>query len=225
MNYWLFFIGMLLGLAPVFLLKKYKLSNLKPITPFIWLVFIASLEETGNVLFWYITKIDIPTAYWSRIYSLAEFLTIFYFFITTLKPKYLLFFKISITLFLSLYVYLLFIWNIDECNKTDSYLMLIETMFVIAASFLWFKNCFTSLEETTLIKTPNFYFVSGFLFYFVSTIFLFLITDYLIKNKNSEFWNYYNFNLYACIVWRLLLIIGVWRAFFNKKKVIEKTRY
>lgn len=222
MNYWLFFVIMLLGLVPIFLLKKYNLKNLKPISPFIWLLFIASLEETSTVLFLLIAKISILTGYWERIYELAEFLTIFFFFITILKPKHLFFFKISITLYITLYVYLLFIWNIDKCKTTSSYLMLLETMFVIAASFLWFKNCFISLEETTLLKTPNFYFISGFLFYFVSTIFLFLITDYLIKNKKSEFWDYYNFNLYANFVWRLLLIIGVCCAFSHKKNATEK---
>ncbi len=149
MNLWLFYFIMFLGFLPIYILKKHKLSNLKPITPFIWLVFIASLEETGTVLIWYICKIDFPTGYWSRIYSLAEFLIIFYFFISILKPKYLLFFKISIALYITLYVYLLFIWNIDECNKTDSYLMILETIFIIVCSFLWCKNCFITLKETT----------------------------------------------------------------------------
>lgn len=201
-----------LGFLPILILKNNKVNSLKPITPFLWLVLIISAIEITGTIIDYHTKYHFSTAHIFMIYALFEFLTICFYFKHIFNPSYRLFFKVSTTAFIILYSYFIYTWNLDDCLKTDSYLSLFETFFVIICTFLWFKNNFVDNEKTSFLDGPHFYFVFGFVFYFSLAIVLFLLTDYLAKRGYEAFWDYYVYNFFFCAIWRILLIIGVWKA-------------
>lgn len=204
----LFFIGISLGLIAFLLLvlSEKKVSQTFYIKPFIWLVFIATLYE---LLVYYFRWI---TAYWYRTYTLFEFLFLFYFYFYTLKKQYKIFFVFSFIFFILLYIYLLIIWDINESSKTESFLTITETIFVLVSSILWFKTIFGDLKENSLLKAPDYYFISGFVLYFTGTFFLFLVSDFMLKNMTSQFLSYWNLNILFTILLRTLLITGIWMA-------------
>jgi len=204
-----------IGFIPILLIKINKIPSQKAITPFLWLVSIICAIEIAGTVILYHTKLLYVTGYIFMIYTLLEFLTICFYFRHTLNPLYRSFFKASTAAFIILYSYFVYTWNIDDCLKTDSYLSLFETFFVIICTFLWFKNNFVNSKKTTFLDVPDFYFVFGFVFYFSLAIVLFLLTDYLAKRGYEMFWDYYIYNFLFCALWRILLIIGVWKAKTN----------
>lgn len=203
----------LLGIVPICLLKAKKIKSQKAITPFLWMVFIFSLIEIGITIYFDIySDSQYNSAYMFRIYTLFEFLTIYFYFKHVLSATYKLFLRATAIFFLLLYVYFIFIWNVDEASKTDSYLSLVETFFVLIAAFLWFKNNLEVNNKISLFSNPDFYYIFGFVFYFSTTIVLFLLTNYIQNKGYEEFWGFYIFNILFAIVWRILIIIGVWKA-------------
>lgn len=204
-----------IGFIPILLLKSNKILSQKPIVPFLWLVSIISAIEIAGTIIDYHTKYRFQTAHIFMVYTLFEFLTIWFYFKQILNPSYRLFFRASATTFIILYSYFIYTWDIYNCLKTDSYLTLFETFFVMTATFLWFKNDFLSDTKMPFQKNPDFYFVFGFVFYFSLAIILYLLTDYLYRKGYEAFWDYYIYNFLFCAIWRILLIIGVWKAKTN----------
>lgn len=208
MSVTLFFIGLSLGIFSFLLLilNKNKESLLSYIKPFILLVFFATIYEFIS----YFPNWQTPI--WSRIYILLEFLCIFYYYYLTLKKRFAFFFKLSLVLFLLFYVYLIVVWDAKDSYLTDFYLTTFETIFVLISSILWFVIIFDELKEASLLKVPDYYFISGFVLYFSGTFFLFLISDFMLKNMTSQFLSYWNLNILFTILLRTLLITGIWIA-------------
>lgn len=204
----LFFLALFLGLFPIFIIKWGAKENNKDagfIKPFAYLVFSASIYE------YFSYRMEFLSGYGFRVYSICEFLTIFYYFFYLLKKKYKLLFYFFGTVYILLFCYLLIIWKIEDSMKTDSYLTIVEILFVYCCTFLWFKNIFADMSEISLLSLGHFYIVSGFIIYFSGTFFLFLLGDYILKNMESEFTAYWNLTIWFNIILRTLLIIGVWK--------------
>jgi hypothetical protein len=94
----------------------------------------------------------------------------------------------------------------------DSYLQVIESVFVITAVMLWMKYAFINLQEDSLLKFPHFYFISGLLFYFSGTLFLYLLGSLIFHNEIEYFLDYWMLNLFFNIFLKILLLIGIWKA-------------
>lgn len=204
----LFYFALLLGVFPLIYFKIFKISRFQTffIEPFVWLIFISSIFE----FFAFVFNWDTP--YWFRFYILLDFLLLFYFYFLTLNKKYKLFFYSFLVSFVLLYIYLLAIWNSENTFKTDFYLTAFETVFVLIASLLWFTTIFSELKETSLLRSPNYYFVAGFVLYYSGTFFLFLVSDFMIKNIVSDFLSYWNTNILFNIFLRTLILTGIWIA-------------
>ncbi|MBC7438904.1 MAG: hypothetical protein H7250_02825 [Flavobacterium sp.] len=123
-----------------------------------------------------------------------------------------MFFYSFLVSFLLLYIYLLAIWDSKDNLRTDFYLTAFETVFVLISSLLWFTTIFSELKETSLLRSPNYYFVAGFVFYYSGTFFLFLVSDFMIKNMASQMLSYWNINILFNILLRTLVLIGIWQA-------------
>jgi hypothetical protein len=93
----------------------------------------------------------------------------------------------------------------------DGYLQVIESVFVITAILLWMQYAFIRLQEDSLLKYSHFYFISGLLFYFSGTLFLFLFGHFVLGNAD-EFVEYWMLNLFFNIIFKLLLLVGIWKA-------------
>lgn len=200
-----------IGFIPLvlFLIRK-KQRQLPPqasyIAPFVWLTFIASAYELIVTL---IFKVN--TDIWFRTYLLLEFYVLFYFFVKVFKNRYRPLFYFFGTVFLLTFIGLLFVWNDWSHLLTDSYLSLIEAIFVYTFVILWFKDVFHNLSEQYLWNFPLFYFISGFIFYFSGTLFLFLMGDLIDENPELIFEDFWVFNIILNIIKNIFLMVGIWR--------------
>ena len=77
---------------------------------------------------------------------------------------------------------------------------------------LWMKYAFINLKEDSLLKYPPFYFISGLLFYFSGTLFLFLFGNLILKEGSEAFLDSWMLNLFFNIVFKILLFIGIWKG-------------
>jgi hypothetical protein len=169
------------------------------------LSFISSIYE---FIFSFILKIN--TEYWFRAYLFFEFYTIFYLFYKLFpKKKTQNFLKLIGFLFAIYFVYLLKYWNVIDNLITDSYVSIFTTLFVYLFSILWFRKVFANFELESLIHSPVFIVLSGLLLYFSSTLFLFLMSDYFLKDVHYNFLDFWQLNVVMCILFRLLLLTAI----------------
>lgn len=201
-----------IGFIPLvlFLIRK-RQRQLPPqaiyIGPFVWLTFLASAYELiGTLIF------KLNSDIWFRAYLLPEFFVLFYFFWKVFEKRYRPLFYFFGTVFLLAFIGLLFVWNDWSHLKGDSYLSLIEAIFVYTFVILWFKDVFHNLSEQYLWNFPLFYFISGFIFYFSGTLFLFLMGDIIDQTPTLVFEDYWVFNLILMIIKNIFLTVGIWRT-------------
>src|SRR5690606_10662021 len=86
-------------------------------------------------------------------------------------------------------------------------------LFVITGSTLWIRKLFIEMTIPNLWKNAKFHFVSGFLLYYTSTFFFFLLSDMI--SLNSNFYDYWMVNIIAAFIFRILLSIGTWQMKSN----------
>jgi hypothetical protein len=204
----LFYFVLFLGLLPlsyILFQQKTVATRSTSITPYAWLVFLSSICE------FFLYQFAFESLYWSRFYLLLDFVAIFYFMQQLFKPNYRYFFIFSLLAYLFFYSYLLCFWHVSTSLETDSYLTMFETGFVLISSVLWFRSIFISLSETSLLEAPNYYFICGFLIYYLGTFFLFLLAPFFMKIMSDSFLSYWNLNIILGIVLRILLLLGIWK--------------
>ncbi len=202
-----FYITLFSGLLPLLFLflRKKAFDKEHPAVPLLWLTAIGSLYEfIGSVL------LKINTIYWFQLYPFLNFITFYYFFFKLLKPNYKILFRILFILFLA--VYLVSFYFFSEENKfiTTALNRIPITIFVFTFTALWFKNLFEKMEEQNLWQNDNFYFITGLIIYYSSTLFLFIASNF-IYNSNLYFFDFWIVNIIASLILRILLCIGVWK--------------
>ncbi|MDP2160377.1 hypothetical protein [Flavobacterium sp.] len=211
-----FYIALFIGLIPLLLLflkgNAFNWSHL--VVPFIWLTAIASAYEfVGTHL------LKINTAYWFQLYPLLSFLSLHYFFSRLLKPLYKIAFKISLVLFVIVYGISFFYWSENNKLISSAINRSFITLFVLTFSSVWLKNLFyklKNLDPFEKIEIPNlwqsevFYFVAGMAIYYSTTFFLFLSSNFIF-DSNMYFYDYWFVNVIATLIFRIFLIIGVWK--------------
>ncbi len=169
--------------------------------PFIWLTAVATLYEfVGTILF------EIESDYWFQFYILLEFVALYYFYSKLLRPRFNIFFKVTLLLFIVSYTISCFPAGYfigSSITKT------MTPLFVIAGSTLWIRKLFVEMAIPNLWKDTDFYFVSGFILYYTSTFFFFLLSDSI--RLNSNFYDYWLVNIIAALIFRILLSIGTWQ--------------
>lgn len=203
----IFYLALFIGIVPLLVIfyKKRAFDKTHPIVPFIWLTAIATLYEFIGTR---ILKFN--ATYWSQLYSLLEFSTLYYFFFRLFLPKYKTTFWLFLILLVATYSFSFFLWTDKSTfipkaiNKTPL------TFFVLTFSFLWFKDLFKKMEIQNPWQNADFYFVSGFSVYYSSTFFLFLLGNFIF-NSNVYFYDYWLINIMATLILRTSLIIGVWK--------------
>lgn len=210
MSVYLLYLYLLLGVLPALvLLWKIAKKDIQTyhIVPMTCLLFVASIFEIGVVVYGY------ETSCFSRLYMLLEAIAIFYFFsfYRNHRAVYLVF----LLSYCVIYLVNLFHWKGEETMHMDSYLVIIETLFVITFSTLWLKSIFDSAPETVLLQNSHFYFVSGLIIYFSGTFFLLLWSDYILKNMEYEYGSFMNLNIMFNLIFRILLLLAIWK---NQRK-------
>lgn len=200
----------LYGLLPLilFFLKRKKLaSEVKFMLPYICLVFFASFYEfIGTIL------LQLNVKYWFVFYDFIASIALFYFFYFLLNgiSKILFYFYIFLFVFISFNAFI--IWNGDNFIVISSYYNLLQTIFILNFSVLWIKKIFVGLELESFTSSATFYFISGLVLYYCGTVFLFLLSNLILKMDKTTFQDYWMLNIILNLVLRTLLIIGIWKG-------------
>ena len=198
-----------IGIIPLlicFLKAKKIKSHNNYFLPFIILTGIASIYEFIGTF-----SLNINSSYWFIIYDFLQFIVLFYFFNKVLEKKYKSILYSFIILFVATFLLSLYYWSHKNALISFSINSIMATFFVFVIIFIWLKNEFYKLEIPILYKNAKFIFISGFLIYYASTIFLFIAANFIFKNGDLKFNNYWFLNIIATFILRIFLIIGTWR--------------
>ena len=207
MYYFFLYTALFAGILPLLVLfsKKRAFVFKEPITPFIWLTFIATLYElVGSI----ILKINID--YWYQVYSLLEFLTVFYFFFKLFQPRFKTIFYFFIFLWIVIYGISFYCWAEHSSFIALAINTIPLTFLVLFFSFRWVRDLFKSDEIQNLWQNPTFYFVAAFYIYYLVTMPLFLMGSFIF-NSNLYFYDIAIVNIITTLILRILLTIGVWK--------------
>lgn len=185
-----------------------KLNNeVQPILPFLVLCLIAVVYE-----FIFTALLRINTVSWFYTYDFLSIFTIQYFFYHVLEKKVKKVVLVSTVLYIALFFYALTHNEMKNYLTYLSYLNSFITFLIIFYSVLWFKKVFMETRLLSLSQSPTFYFISGFLFYYLGVVVLFLLANSIYLTNNSNFQYYWLINLFFTIFHKTFLIIGIWKA-------------
>lgn len=212
----IFYIALFIGFFPLlvaFLMKKKEVYLKHPIIPLVILVALGTLYEfVGTKL------LKINTLYWFQLYPLIEFCALYYFFLNILpecKKVLKMFLPFAVILYIVSFIYLNNESRLISLAINRSFL----SIFVLFFSLIWLKNLsdklnnispFENVEIPNLWQSDTFYFVSGLAIYYATTFFLFLSSS-LIFDSNLYFYDFWLVNVLATLIFRIFLIIGVWK--------------
>lgn len=207
--FWIYFV-IIFGVSPLlyFLVyRKQDIRTLKPILPFIILTFIASIYEfLGTLTFgWNVSN-------WFIIYNILSFLAINYFYHNLIQTKFQVFNNLFLLAFILL-CYILFVnYQIKDFLIISTYFKGFITLFVLLFSVLWFVKIFQEAYVDDLLKNSIFYFISGFILYYCGTLFLFLLSNYILRVDTATLHSYWMVNVILNLILRILLLMGLWKA-------------
>lgn len=208
----------IVGLFPlsVFLLRKpnpvYNLE-LTAIKPSLWLLFIGAVYELIFTTFLYVS-----TAPWIHLYYLLEFLTLYYFFKTLFERKHMLLLNSFLIVYVITWIVLTTFWFEIRARKDDAFLGTLQTVFVYTFVLLWVRQLFKKVEIESLWKEPVFYFIIGFIFFFIGAFFVNLLNKDIFR-LTGTLTKYWMISVLLNLIMRVLLIVGVWKATTIKKSV------
>jgi len=206
----LLYFVIIFGVSPLlyFLIYRKKYANIfKPILPFIVLTFIASLYEFFGTLTF---KLD--ASYWFVIYNILSFLAINYFYLNLIQIRYQFLLYLFFFTFILLCYFLFVNYQIKDFLIVSTYFKGFITLFVLLFSILWFVKIFQETYLDNLLKNSTFYFISGFIFYYCGTVFLFLLSNFILKVDSAMLHSYWVINIILNLVLRTLLLVGLWKA-------------
>lgn len=199
-----------LGFLPLILfaiVRKRLNSEAYLILPYLILTFLSSGYE---LIFTYL--LDVDSSVWFKIYPFCELLVLIHYFYHLLKGRYKYMYWFFGLLYSVCFAFIAYQGKIDNFMDGDAYLQTVESVFVILAIILWMKYAFINLQEDSLLKYPQFYFISGLLFYFSGTLFMFILGSFILENQKDNFLNTWMLNLFFNVFFKILLLIGIWKA-------------
>ena len=207
----LFIFTNILGVLPIYFLVVKRNLLQKEVFYFLPSICLSIFSSVYELVFTFL--LHYSTGYWFRIYLLLEFFTLFYFFYQLFTSRIVIaLLYIFLVSFISYFIFLFFHWKVEDSLKTDSFLSVISTVFVYFFSFFWFRQVFVNFEIDDLFSSPTFIFLCGQLLYFSSTLFLFLMSDYFLKEKKYDFLAFWQLNVFMCMVYRFFLLGALYKG-------------
>lgn len=195
------------GFIPLELFEyRYKAmeSDRNNLLPLIIMVFFSSFYELVFSLI-----LGINAAYWFQFYSLVEIVfVLLYFYKTVQLNKY--FTAIIATGLCLIYAISFVFWDIENAliskaiNKTG---LLVTIIFF---TYIWIKRLFAQKIVKNIFKDSEFIVISAIAIYYFSTMFLFILSNFIL-NSTNYFFDYWMFNIIATLFFRIMLTIGVWK--------------
>lgn len=153
---------------------------------------------------WILSLFSIYNIFISNIYLVSELLVISLFFYNIYKCKNWIFPGIVTLGFLCLYL-------IEFLNKStllfNNFVSSIVYLGFITLSVFYFLKLIRKQEVRSLLSFPEFYFVTGLLFYFAGGIFIISFSNYLTEtsvNAAKALWLFHSFiNLLSYIIYSI----------------------
>ncbi len=208
MNIVIFYIALFIGIIPllVLLFKNKAFDTRQPVILFVWLTAIAVVYEyVGTIL------LKKGTAHWFQLYDLLEFTALFYFFYKVLPGRYKIVLYTFLALFGATYILSLLTWDKYNALKTININAVPTVILVFTGCGLWFKNLFDKADVPNPWQSVSFYFIAGFIIYYSSTFFLFLLSNFIFESESLYIHDYWVINVMATLILRILMIIGIWK--------------
>jgi hypothetical protein len=187
-----------------FFLRRFQ-HGVKCLVPYFWLSFFGAFYE-----FIITDRLHVNSTIWFKSYSLLEFLCLYYFFRCLLERRSAIILNSFLASFIAVFIFLQICWLKSGEEKTDSYLAVLETLFAYVGSFIWFRSIFLNMDLTTLWDSAVFYFISGFILYLSGTLFLFLMSDFVLTTEESG--KHWIINVVLSILLNFVIIIGIWKG-------------
>ncbi|MGG5578127.1 hypothetical protein ACPDHL_12405 [Myroides sp. C15-4] len=205
----LVYIALTLGLIPLilglFCKDRVFTKQYRGYLPLIGLMALASGYELVCSYF-----LKINNDYWFQIYTLFEFLVIFYFFKFIFNQRLSRYLVVYLSLFLLVYLYTFwFVFPVDVL-KSKSIGKIGVSVLVFAGTFYWLGQLFSRRSVVRLYNTPAFYFIVGLFMYYLNTIFFFVLVPH-VYSLNLYLYDYWIVNVIATLFFRIMIILGVWK--------------
>ena len=205
LDYTLIYSSLIIGVVFLMLfLYKYKALRIKePISLYIWYTLVSIIWELNGFL------VLVNPTFGFQYYFILEAGALYYFYNRLLHPSYKNTLRVFLAIMLTAYGVSFIFWDGGSSIISDTINRITLTIFVLLFSFLWIIDLFRKMEINKPWKDATFYFVSGFFIYYSSTLFLFLLSGFILS---GEFYLYYWLvNLITKLFLRVSLIIGVWK--------------
>jgi hypothetical protein len=179
-------------------------QTLKPAVPFLCLTVIGSLYEPIVTI-----VLERDSMQWFRIYNIAEFVCLYYFFWKLLYKKYRAVRSGFVLLFMT-GSFLAVGANMGQLQLESIYAPFIF-IFVLTFSTLWFRDTSHTEQENVKFEISTVLFICGFLLYYSGTLFFYLLSEVvLLKSKSMSYQDYWVVNIIATLILKIILTAGVW---------------
>ena len=103
------------------------------------------------------------------------------------------------------------IW-IQNIYTFNTYSRSLEALVFIIVSLLTFRQFLRELNQESLQQDPVFWVNAGFLIYFSGSLFLFILSNYILPMTRSANLHIWAFHSFLSIVLYCLISIGLWKA-------------
>lgn len=153
-----------------------------------------------------------------NIYTVMEFVLLCFYFnrlsANVLPKKHLVRLSVIFTL-LALTEY----FKLDNPTFLNSWTRLVEAFVILILVYRYLRE---SLKENSLVRShqdPHFWLACGFVIYFVGTLLLFPIFNFLQEGSTSEFHKVWSFHTFSNILLNLFVALSIWTKWkWNTKK-------
>ena len=177
------------------------------------LLFVALfvvLAGLGEIVAEYTTSRHIPNLYILHGYTILEFnvIALFYarffrgFYPRWLVPGLMVAFTV-LALLNSAFL--------QPITSYNTYARSLEGILIIALALLCYYKILTELPTKRLEKSPIFWVNTGFILYFVGSLFLFVLSNALLKEPNKSMW-FMSWGLHSLlmVLMHIFISIGLW---------------
>ena len=141
-----------------------------------------------------------------NLYSIFEAITVIVIFRSMMTIQWL---RSLSMLFLALFIVVFFITRDTFFSSYfNNGVSLLQGLCVLTLSFGWFYNQFKTMEHKSLTDNPDFWVVFSLLFYFSTTVLIFLFSNYVLVEGSTKVWFAHNI---IHLLFGLLILFGFWK--------------
>lgn len=169
-------------------------------------LFVATLFEQVSS---HLGNFGIRNIFLVPIYVFIEFIFIVAIFKTVLKSD----FWNKLLIYALIAFVIMFVSNLILFKETDdmgSYIRSIESLFIIAFIVVYYYQLIENLTISSVGSEPMFWVSAGFLIYFAGNLFLFVTSNYLLKQSEQHLMEAYTIHSILIIIRNLLFSVGLW---------------